>query len=504
MNVEKLSHSLYKNKEHFHKYIQKIKATMLVDVYSISNITLIKNPYTSVFPLHYFLKKAIVVPLWILFVKNTLKFYFKQFYFLMNYIISWVLFKIFYRQNRANQVETTLIDVFFLVETITKEKNFQENYFKGLYDIFDKHDVGYTFIPRIYSTNKNPFSLIPFFKILSKDKRSFLFEFELLGIGDILKIWWMIVAYPFKTLRLLTKSEDIYDTIFNQSLLQDIATQGMNTFSRYIFGKNIAKRKNVKQVISWSEFQVIERSFNYAIRQHNSDIELIGCQFYLNYETYFNAYVEDIDESQKTAFHKVLVNGNAYIQKRNKVTYGLGVALRYKDIFLYKNISEGKNLLVLGSYIVSDTKYMLESVAELDNVCFKNHPAVPLTKLGDIDKDITIVEENIYQLFTSVSLVIGTASGTSVEAISCGKSVIIIASQDNLTANPLVEYGKGKIWEIAFSKDDVEKHYNKLIKYRNEHPKAIEKIANWYKENFFVEPTEENIIKAFELEGFKK
>jgi len=127
-----------------------------------------------------------------------------------------------------------------------------------------------------------------------------------------------------------------------------------------------------------------------------------------------------------------------------------------------------------------------------------------LIKLGDIDRNITIVGKNIYQLFTSVSLVIGTASGTSVEAVSCGKSVIIVASQNNLTANPLVAYGQGKTWEIAFSKDEIEKHYNKLIKYRNEHPKEIEKIASWYKENFFVAPTEENIIKAFEIEGFKK
>jgi len=74
-----------------------------------------------------------------------------------------------------------------------------------------------------------------------------------------------------------------------------------------------------------------------------------------------------------------------------------------------------------------------------------------------------------------------------------------IIGQDNITANPLVEYGQGKIWEMAFSKNDVEKHYNKLIKYRNEHPKEVKKIANWYKENFFIEPTEENIIKAFNL-----
>jgi len=111
-----------------------------------------------------------------------------------------------------------------------------------------------------------------------------------------------------------------------------------------------------------------------------------------------------------------------------------------------------------------------------------------------------VVENNIYELFKDTTIVISTASGTAVEAVACGISVIIIASQDNLTSNPLVEKGKGKIWDIAFSKDDVEKLYNKLLKYRKDNIEEIKEIALWYRDNFFVEPTEENIVKAFELE----
>ena len=98
------------------------------------------------------------------------------------------------------------------------------------------------------------------------------------------------------------------------------------------------------------------------------------------------------------------------------------------------------------------------------------------------------------------NIVLSVASGTSVEAVACGISVIIIASQDNLTANPLIEYGKGKIWDIAYSKEEVEILYNHLIKYRDENQEEIKQIASWYKDNFFIEPTEENIVKAFELD----
>ena len=142
---------------------------------------------------------------------------------------------------------------------------------------------------------------------------------------------------------------------------------------------------------------------------------------------------------------------------------------------------------------------MLKSVASFDNVLFKNHPAIDISKYGKLNDNITIVNDNIYELFNNTSLVIGTASGTSVEAVACGVSVIIIASQDNLTANPLVDYGKGKIWDIAFSKGDIKELYNNLVEYRENNIGEIQEIASWYKDNFFIKPTEENIVRAFEL-----
>jgi hypothetical protein len=500
MNAKDLDVSFQKDKKKFHTYIYKIKQKMPVDIYSISNITMIKNPYTSVFPLHFFSHTSIATYKWILFVKSTGIFYVKQAYFFLSYILSFFLFKIFYTKKTNISIDR-LIDIFVLSENVVQTKSFHENYFKGLYEVFDNHNIEYTFMPRIYSTNKNPLHLIDFFKILSKDKRNFLFEFELLSFSDFLKIFWMIVMYPFKTLRLLQKEKNIEDKIFNKALLIDISTQGMNTFSRYILGKNIAKYTKVKHIIAWSEFQVIERSFNYAIQANNKDIRLTGCQFYLNYETYFNAYIDRLDVEQKTAFHTLLVNGDIYKNNKIQNIYKTGVSLRYKDVFLYDTHLAGDKILLLGSYIEEDTQLMLQSVHCFDEVLFKNHPAIDSSNFGNLEDHISIVKDNIYQLFPSVSLVIATASGTAVEAVACMKSVIIIASQSNLTANPLIEYGKGKIWDIAFSKDDVEKHYNKLIKYRNENPKEIEQIANWYKKNFFVEPTEENIVKAFELEG---
>ena len=139
-------------------------------------------------------------------------------------------------------------------------------------------------------------------------------------------------------------------------------------------------------------------------------------------------------------------------------------------------------------------------VSSFNRILFKNHPAVSINKFGNLNSNIVVVNDNIYKLFENTSIVIGTASGTSLEAVAWGVSVIIIASQDNLTANPLLKYGQAKIWDIAFTKDDVKRLYNNLIKYRQNNIDEIKSIASWYKDNLFIEPTEENIVNAFELD----
>jgi hypothetical protein len=121
--------------------------------------------------------------------------------------------------------------------------------------------------------------------------------------------------------------------------------------------------------------------------------------------------------------------------------------------------------------------------------------------LGKLPKNISVTSQNIYKLFENTKIVIGTSSsGSNLEAVSCGLSVIIVASQNNYTENPLVKKGQGKIWDIVFNPNEMYDIYKKLIDYRSQNQAEIKEIAGWYKDNFFVEPTEKNIVKVFDLD----
>lgn len=498
MTAHELEQSYHVKKEIFHAYIDSIKQKAPWDIYTITNITLIKNPFTSTFPIRFFSNPKVKKYKFLSFLKNTTFFYLRNFYLLTTYLIAFFLYKLYYQKQRKNSLHV-IIDIFGLVDKTNKENIFNETYFDGIYSIFDQYDQKYCLLIRPYEVGKNPFKLIKFFKIINHDKRDFIFEYELLTFYSFVKILGLILNYPFKTLRLMQKEKSDEDSLFNQALLDDIRGFSIEPFTRYIFGEKLASTPSLKTIYSWSEFQLIERSFNFAIRKNNPNIKLISCQFYLNYETYFNAYVDDLDYNMLSSPHTVLVNGNHYILHRKNVQYETGISLRYKELFNFGGIKNEKNIIVLGSYIESDTKHMLNSIQDFSNIIFKNHPAVNIKRLYPLPENVTVSNKPIYELFTHTGIVIGTASGTSVEAVACGVSVIIISSQDNLTANPLVEYGRGEIWNIAFSKDDVATLYNNLLRFRKENRSRIQEIAAWYKDNFFIEPTEGNILQAFEL-----
>jgi len=493
----KLEKAYKKRNSSFHNYIDNIKKNMKVDIYSLINVTLIKNPHNTSFPKKFFLREYNSISKIYLFIKSTIKFYSKQSYYFITYLVGFFIYKVFHKRKKIDLNNFILIDIFCLIDNIIVDNKFNENYFSNLYEVLDKCNKEYIFLPRLYGIQKNPFKLIKFFKIINQDKRNFLFEFEILSCMDFLSIFFMLLKYPFKTLRLLQIEKSNDDRLFNNELIKDISNLSFDAFSRYIVGKNISKT-NISKVYSWSEFQVIERSFNYGVRSNNDNIKLYGCQLYLNYNSYFNTSVDDIDFIQKTSYHDVLVNSKYYLLDRNLVHYKVGVSLRYKNVFLFNKIIIPKNIVLIGTFF-KETKYMLDFVENFDLILFKNHPIVDIKNFGQLNENIILVNDNIYKLFENASIIISTSSGTSVEAVACGVSVIIIASQDNLTANPLVDFGKGKIWDIAFSKDDVKILYNNLIDYRKNNAEEIKEIASWYKDNFFIEPTEENIIKTFEL-----
>jgi hypothetical protein len=318
----------------------------------------------------------------------------------------------------------------------------------------------------------------------------------------------MILLYPFKTLKLVQPENNNESKIFNYNLLNDLPKTSIHEFTRFLVGEKIGTFPEIKKIFSWSEFQVIERAFNLGVREKNKNIRIYGCQFYINPHCYFNSELFDIDYKLKSSPHIVLVNGKYYLKNRKMVKYRLGVSLRYEKIYKYNNIPNGeeKQILLLLTYF-KDKNFELLMMSKYLNekVIVKPHPTLTEKDyMLNNKKTFEVTNKNIYDLFPDTLMVITSESGTAVEAVACGVSVLIIGSKNNFTLNPLDDYGKGEIWDIAFRKNDFLEKFYQLKNFRKTNIEKIKKIASWYKKIFFVEPTEKNIIKAFDLEEMIK
>ena len=197
------------------KYIDNIKKIAYLDIENIENLALSKNPnsdlvkkYTSK------LKPNKLTKIFI--VKQIIVFYLKNFLRLILYFIECIIFRIIGKKSKVDwNQKNFFIDVFFLVDNIIKDNNFKENYFAGLYDVLERHNKNYIFLPRLHRVSKNPFKLITLFNITNQDKSNvFVYEYELLNMADIFKIFIFIVKYPFKQFRLIQNNKHELDTYF--------------------------------------------------------------------------------------------------------------------------------------------------------------------------------------------------------------------------------------------------------------------------------------------------
>jgi glycosyltransferase involved in cell wall biosynthesis len=108
-------------------------------------------------------------------------------------------------------------------------------------------------------------------------------------------------------------------------------------------------------------------------------------------------------------------------------------------------------------------------------------------------------EQDVCELLDTAAIIVTSESGVAVEAAAMGVSVIIVASQSGFTCNPMLETGRGRIWDIVFDVHELETTYSKLLEYRADNISGIRELAEFYKGACFVEPTEENIVQAFDL-----
>jgi len=478
------------------------------DIDMLSNETLSKNPFSSVF-IRQKLENSTPsnVDFWFI-LKKLLTYYKKSFKGFYYYIVNFFIYLRYAKKFdfKATGEEIIIVDTFFIIDKVLERQDgFSDSYF-GLDDTFQRLDKEYVYIPVFYGLF-SPAKMREVFSILRKKEYPVVCEYDLLSMLDFVRILCFIIRYPFKVINFTSSldSRQYNDRLLHFAMLDGLGAVTFHRYSRYLQGKRFARFKKTRiKLISWYENQTIDKNLYRGMRDSDADTYIIGAQLFLFSCIYMSVLVDENEISFKTVPDKVLVNGEYYLPESSIVKFEVGPSLRYKKLFecnIQRSVANEGSILVLLSYFLEDARNVLEMISHLDSkekIILKAHPATDINLLKDLLKTSYMISSvDIYDLAKEAKLVVASATGAMLELASIGLPIVVVKSKDAFEYNPLTELGDGVLWYAIDSKEELLNTIETISTFND--CGILKKIGNKHKVLFFCEPTEENIKKAFEL-----
>jgi hypothetical protein len=395
-------------------------------------------------------------------------------------------------------------DTYLTIKHALKSENLIDNYFPRLGKILKAKGFDCIIIPRLCSPI-NPFDYFRLIRKLNKIEAKVITDFDLLNSIDLISISVYLILYPYKMLQFYIRhiknkpNSDFLRLYFWLDFNGSNFYSGVRYFSIKKFVRSI--EDNVK-VVQWFENQPYDKVFNGLVRASNLNVKIYGSQAFLSPIESLNLYL-DPNEIEIYKPHCILVNGEYYLDKQNKI-YKIGPSFRYLQLFQTK-IAEriNANIVILLSYFLNSNFSILNFV---NSLALKSHVRMKLHPTDDIDSyrnhikfDFELYNENLYSLLSSSGLIIGSSSGSLVEAIACGVPVILVTDNGHSDYSYLPYFCKGILWEEAHDKESFEIAKVKLFSVFEDQSEIRMEMIHRVRNEMFCEPTEERILKAFEL-----
>jgi hypothetical protein len=432
------------------------------------------------------------------FLKNTV-------WFLLYLLAKLAHFLSNQRYYPAGTKELHAIDVFFIVPNIISQKRFKDTYLTGLTDVLDKMGGDYFYVPTWFGS-WNPFTLFQVFRILKKNECPVLTEFQILEWSDYVRVFFYLFAYPFHVWKFIGALGDLKeDRLLSFCLWETLDTVTLKNYLRYFFGKRVSCLKGPKiKCFSWYENQARDKTFIRGLRHVPEKVEIFGAQLFLRTPNVLNIIPDESEIPFGVLPDKVLVNGPDYGLGLKYTLEEVGPSLRYWKLFQVKaDPSKGDIILVLLPYWDRTIKNILNLIKQIDwpaEIVIKFHPTVEQNKYtSQISSKFSVTDKDLYSLFGRARMVVGQSTGTMVEAASLGIPVIDIVDPEKISHNFMPEFGREVLWSSATHVEDVYRLVRQFEESIRLDPSQLVDMGEKMRDNYFCEPTEEKIIRAFGL-----
>jgi hypothetical protein len=449
---------------------------------------------------------------WFRIVKNIFRYYIKNSaqYFIQ---LSKHTAHFFSRQKYhidPNTETLTLIDILFYTKQIISGGNYKCTHFPGLEEALTKQGKACAYTTKFFDSN-NPFRLFNVFKILKKNKRPVLTEFQLLNFDDYCSAFKFLLMYPFHVMKLVNQLEGKpKDDFLAHALFETLSGPNLLYYFQLLYGRRISQLpvKSIK-CISWYENQPREKCFYKGLRSVGGKVDLFGAQLYVWPSNLGSTDPEESEIKFDVVPDKIVVNGPYYLPEQSLIDYRVGPSLRSERLFqVQANPVKSENILVLMPYFEPEIEYFLKLINQLDvqqSILLKFHPGVDQRKfVSRVKQGVQVVQGDLFDFLINSKMVIGMATGTLAEAASLGIPAINIENNESgrseFSHSFMPDLGKGIIWDCASNISEVVDRLDKFNALIAKEPQTIAEMGKRYKEMLFFPPSEQKIVETFDLD----
>ena len=398
--------------------------------------------------------------------------------------------------------QTVFIDTYFIISNFLKGDDVLAHYFPGIKQPIADTGWEHVMLPRFFGT-RNPFVFYRIFRALRTYKTPVLTEFQILKYQDYLRLFVHMLIYPWLVMVLLKSIPRTREGLFVRfALLNGLNCGNLLGAVRYFVGRRLAPLLPEKaRCLQWFENQTFERCFNRGLREAGTIMPVYGAQLFLWPPEIINIHVD----RNEPAAHKpdiILVNGAYYKQENIDVPCKIGPSLRYARLFetCIMAPESNKKTLVMLSQLEPEARFSIELAIRsepVEKLMFKPHPTLNQKML--LPAESAIIEGDLYDAFRETSLVIGSSSGTLVEAAAIGIPVIVANKQNAVNYTEMPDIGRGLLWDYASSVKEVQEAkirlQNAVLYRKEERLAAIESLRS----ELFNRPTLDGITDCLDL-----
>ena len=398
--------------------------------------------------------------------------------------------------------QTVFIDTYFIISIFFKGDDVLGHYFPGIKQTITDAGWCHVMLPRFYGTH-NPFVFYRMFRALRTYETPVLTEFQILTWRDYVYLLVHMLIYPGLVIGLLKSIPWTREGSFIRvALVNGLNYGNLSGAVRYLVGRRLVPLLPEKaRCLQWFENQTFERCFNRGLREAGTIMPVYGAQLFLWPPEIINIHVD----RNEPAAHKpdiILVNGAYYKQENIDVPCKIGPSLRYARLFetCIMAPESNKKTLVMLSQLEPEARFSIELAIRsepVEKLMFKPHPTLNQKML--LPAESAIIEGDLYDAFRETSLVIGSSSGTLVEAAAIGIPVIVANKQNAVNYTEMPDIGRGLLWDYASSVKEVQEAkirlQNAVLYKKEERLAAIETLRS----ELFNRPTLDGITDCLDL-----